>query len=58
MPKNKYFVMGDNRDQSYDSRYWGYVDIKDVKGKALILYWSWDSEKSWVRIGRIGSLVH
>jgi len=50
--------MGDNRDQSYDSRYWGYVDIKEVKGKALILYWSWDGDKNWVRFKRIGSLIH
>lgn len=57
VPKNKYFVMGDNRDHSYDSRYWGFVDINSIKGKSFILYWSWNKQKSWPRFKRIGRVV-
>jgi len=57
VPKDKYFMMGDNRDQSYDSRYWGYVDLSDIRGEAIILYWSWDGKKHFPRFGRIGRLV-
>lgn len=57
VPKGKYFMMGDNRDQSYDSRYWGFVDRKEIKGEAMIIYWSWDSKGHWPRFGRIGRLV-
>lgn len=57
VPGGKCFMMGDNRDQSYDSRYWGFVDWSDVKGEALIIYWSWDNKKHWPRLERMGRLV-
>jgi len=56
-------MMGDNRDNSQDSRYWGYMPMKNIRGQALVIYWSWDkNEPLWslftkVRWSRIFSII-
>jgi signal peptidase I len=45
VPPNQYFMMGDNRDNSQDSRYWGFLPRENIKGRALIIYWSYEADK-------------
>jgi signal peptidase I len=57
VPADSYFVMGDNRDNSQDSRYWGFLKGEKIRGKAFMIYWSWDGEKHWLRWRRLGKVI-
>ena len=68
IPERKYFMMGDNRDNSKDSRFWGYMPEENMIGKAMIIYWSFDryADAKWyevwnwwrfVRWKRIGKII-
>ena len=50
VPPGRYFMLGDNRDHSKDSRFWGTVDLAEIKGPAMILYWSWDFNGEWAEL--------
>ena len=57
VPEDSYFVLGDNRDRSYDSRFWGFVKKEQIKGTVKTVYWSWDAQNASVRWERIGTAM-
>jgi signal peptidase I len=57
IPEQRYFVLGDNRNRSYDSRFWGPVGRDKIFGLVRLVYFSWDYENTIVRWNRIGELV-
>lgn len=58
VPEGNYFMMGDNRDDSADSRFWGFVPDTYLRGKAFLVWMSWNGKTDSVRWSKIGSLIH
>jgi signal peptidase I len=57
IPPGMLFMMGDNRENSQDSRFWGFLDARKVKGKAQNIYWSWDTDAGRVRTERFAMSI-
>ncbi len=58
VPEDSLFFIGDNRDNSHDSRYWGLVKFDQLQGKVISYYWSWDKEVGKIRWQRIGKQIN
>ena len=58
VPEGNYFMMGDNRDDSADSRFWGFVPNNYLRGRAFLVWMSWNGKTDSVRWSKIGSLIH